>query len=129
MVPQVTKLLRKERVLDAALCRVAADVVVGVFGAGESDLGGGLFKKRLARPGHGKRGGFRVIIGYRPPSADRLLVLYAFPKNAAATVTPQGQQALARAAAAFIAADDRHIDMLIERNDIRELDCGDDRTP
>lgn len=98
MVPQVAKLLRKERLPDAALCKPAREVVAGILGVGEADLGGGLFKKRLARPGGGKSGGFRAIVAYRPPRADRVLVAYAFAKNAASTLTPQGHEALSKVA-------------------------------
>jgi hypothetical protein len=81
MVPQVAKLLRKERLSDATLCKPAREVVDGILGAGEADLGGGLFKKRLPRPGAGKSGGFRAIVAYRPPQADRILITYAFAKT------------------------------------------------
>ena len=123
MVPQVSRLMRKERLPDAILCRAARDVVAGVLGAGEADLGGGLFKKRLARPGSGKSGGYRVIVAYRPPRTERVLFTYAFAKNAAATVTQQGQEALTKAAAAFLAADDRHISALLASDDVREVEC------
>ena len=129
VVPQVSRLMRKERLPDAILCCAARDVVAGVFGAGEADLGGGLFKKRLARPGSGKRGGYRVIIAYRPPTTERVLLAYAFAKNAAATLTQQGQEALTKAAAAFVAADDQHISALLASDDVREIECdGDDQS-
>ncbi|MGH7085659.1 MAG: type II toxin-antitoxin system RelE/ParE family toxin, partial [Acetobacteraceae bacterium] len=92
MVPQVAKLLRKERLPDAALCKPAREVLVGLLGAGEAALGARLFKKRLARLGGGKSGGYRAIVAYRPPRADRVLVTYAFAKNAASTLTPQGHE-------------------------------------
>lgn len=90
--------MRKERLSDATLCKPAREVLAETFGAGEADLGGGLFKKRLARPGGGKSGGFRAIVAYRPPRADRVLVAYAFAKNAASTLTPQGHEALSKIA-------------------------------
>lgn len=128
MVPQVCRLLRKERLPDAILCRAARDLVAGVLGAGEADLGGGLFKKRLARSGSGKRGGDRVIIAYRPPRTERVLFAYAFAKNAAATLTQQGHEALTKAAAAFLVADDRQVAALRTSGDVREIQCdGDDQ--
>lgn len=30
----------------------------------DADLGGHIIKQRVARPGKGRRGGFRVLIGY-----------------------------------------------------------------
>lgn len=123
MVPQVSRLMRKERLPDAILCRAVRDVVAGVLGAGEADLGGGLFKKRLGRPGSGKRGGYRVIIAYRPPKTERVLFAYAFAKNAAATLTRQGHEALTKAAAAFLAADDQQVSALRTSGDVREIEC------
>ena len=127
MLPQVTRLLRKERLPETALCQTAREIVAGTLGAGEADLGGGLFKERVARPGGGKRGGFRVIVAYRPPGADRILFAYAFAKNAASTLTPQGQAALSTAAAAFLAANDRQIAALSESGDIKEVKCDADK--
>ena len=87
LVPQVAKLMRKERLPEAALCRTAHEVLAGTLGAGEADLGGGLFKKRVARPGGGKSGGYRVIVAYRQPRTERVLFTYAFAKNVASTLT------------------------------------------
>jgi hypothetical protein len=42
---------RAEDVQDSALLRAATEIVAGQV---ETDLGGGLFKKRLAREGSGK---------------------------------------------------------------------------
>jgi len=123
MVPQVAKLLRKERLSDATLCKPAWEVLVGTLGAGEADLGGGLFKKRLARPGGGKSGGFRAIVAYRPPRADRVLVAYAFAKNAASTLTPQGHEALSKVAQSFVAANDEQLAKLLALGDVSEVTC------
>jgi hypothetical protein len=123
MVPQVAKLLRKERLSDATLCKPAREVVDGILGAGEADLGGGLFKKRLPRPGAGKSGGFRAIVAYRPPQADRILITYAFAKNAASTLTPRGHEALRKVAQAFVAANGEQVSELLASGDVSEVRC------
>ena len=41
--------------------RAAREVVAGTLGADEADLGGGLFKKHIARPGGGKRDGYLAV--------------------------------------------------------------------
>lgn len=123
MVSQVAKLLRKERLPDTALCKPAREVLAGTLGAGEADLGAGLFKKRLARPGGGKRGGYRAIIAYQAPRADRVLVAYAFAKNAASTLTPQGHEALSIVAQAFVAANDEQLAKLLAAQDVSEVVC------
>jgi hypothetical protein len=124
LVPQVARLMRKERLPVAMLCRIAREVLAGTFGAGEADLGAWLFKKRIARPGRGKSGGYRVIVAYRPLTTERVLFTYAFAKNAAATLTPQGHEALAKAAAAFLAADDRQVAALLVSGDAGEVECN-----
>ena len=123
LVQQVSKLARKERLPDAALCRAAREVLVGTLGAGEADLGGGLFKKRVARTGGGKSGGYRAIVAYRRPNTERVLFAYAFAKNAASTLTPQGHEALVRVADAFVAADDVQVAALLAAGDVREVGC------
>jgi hypothetical protein len=62
-----TRWARTEDVPDSTLLRAAAEIVTGQV---EADLGGGLFKKRLAREGSGKSGGYRVLVGFKRPNTD-----------------------------------------------------------
>ncbi|HVB67111.1 MAG TPA: type II toxin-antitoxin system RelE/ParE family toxin [Acetobacteraceae bacterium] len=100
--------------------------MVGTLGAGEADLGRGLFKKRFARPGGGKRGGYRMIVACRQPGTEKVLFTYAFAKNAASTLTPQGHEALAKVAEAFLTADDGQVAALLASGDVNEVECNDD---
>ena len=50
---------RRQGLGDLALCDALEEVKCGLF---EVELGGHLLKKRIARPGQGKRGGFRTLI-------------------------------------------------------------------
>ena len=53
---------------------------VNLLEAGQADdLGGGVYKMRLARPGEGKRGGYRVIVFFR--SEERTFYEYCFAKS------------------------------------------------
>lgn len=125
-LPQVTRLLRKERLPNATLCAVARELLAGRLGSGEADLGDGLWKKRLARPGGGKSGGYRAIVAYRRPRSDRVLFAFLFAKNATATLTPAGHEALAKTAAAFIGATEVQLDALLRAEDVREVRCDDE---
>jgi len=53
--------MRKENVPDSVLLNAVQEIVTGKV---ETDLGGCLFKKRLPQEGEGKRGTYRVIVGY-----------------------------------------------------------------
>lgn len=103
-------------------------MVSGRLGAGEADLGEGLWKQRLSRPGSGKSGGYRAIVAYRRPNSTRVLFVFMFAKNAASTLTPAGREALAKVAAAFITTTDAQLGALSEADDVREVRCDDDES-
>jgi len=125
-LPQVVRLLRKEHLPDAALCAVAREVVAGRLGAGEADLGGGLWKKRLARPGGGKSGGYRAIVAYRRPREDRVLFAFCFAKSATSTLTLAGHEALTGTASVFVDTTEVQLGALLAEGDIREIMCDGD---
>ena len=50
---------RKQGLDNASLCAALHEMIAGIF---DDDLGGELLKKRIARPGEGKRGGFRTLV-------------------------------------------------------------------
>jgi hypothetical protein len=52
----------------------------------DGDLGGHLIKKRVARTGKGKRGGYRTIIVYH--KSRRAVFVYGFAKSAKASLSP-----------------------------------------
>ena len=47
-------------------------------GEADADLGGGVYKMRVARSGGGKSGGYRVIVFFK--SGKRTFYAYGFPK-------------------------------------------------
>jgi hypothetical protein len=50
---------RKQGLPNAALCKAATEMANGLY---EADIGGNLLKKRIARPGQRKSGGFRTLV-------------------------------------------------------------------
>jgi hypothetical protein len=67
---------RKNRIGDEALKSAVSEIEAGNFGA---DLGGYVFKQRVARPGGGKRGGYRTILFFK--QGERAFFVYGFAKN------------------------------------------------
>jgi hypothetical protein len=74
---------RRESILDTALARAIRDAESGLIAA---DLGGGLIKLRIARPGSGKRGGYRTIVAYS--TGERAVFLFGFAKSDLHNITP-----------------------------------------
>lgn len=58
----------------------------------DADLGGLLYKKRVARPGGGKSGGYRTLLSARMGS--RYVFLHGFAKNDKANITEDEKKAL-----------------------------------
>ncbi len=57
-----TRFAYKAGISDLVLCQAVGEAEQGLIGA---DLGGGVIKQRIARPGQGKSGGFRTLIVFR----------------------------------------------------------------
>lgn len=74
----VRKWALKEKLSDSTLLAVIQELELG---KSVVDLGSGLFKVRVARPGQGKSGGYRTLIVYR--AQDRAIVVYGFAKSEA----------------------------------------------
>ena len=108
---------RKEGMRDAVLRKAVQEAEVGLI---EADLGHGLIKQRVARPGGGKRGGYRTVIAYQ--RRDRAVFLYGFAKNAKADLTPDELEILVERGAAWLVADDDVIEAAIADDRLKELD-------
>jgi hypothetical protein len=87
----------------------------------EANLGGCLFQKRLPRTGGGKRGGYRVVVGYKRPNAERIIFLYAFAKSDKANISTREEAALSLVAESFVSATDEQIQKLLAAGSIWEV--------
>ena len=108
----------KEGVSDADLLAAAKDIVAGKI---DADLGGCLFKKRLPRIGAGKRGGYRVVVGYKKPNTERIVFLYAFAKNDKANISAKEEAALSLVAESFVSTTDKQVHELLAAGSIWEV--------
>src|SRR5689334_8937718 len=80
---------RRQRLSDAALCEAVHEMRHGLYEAG---LGGGLLKKRIARPGQGKSGGVRTNVATN--RGNRWFFIYGFAKNEGANIDEDEEAAL-----------------------------------
>ena len=109
---------RREGISDVALFNAAEEIPLGKV---EANLGGCLFKKRLSRAGAGKRGGYRVLVGYKRPNAERIIFLYAFAKSEKANISDREKAALTLVAESFVTSNDEQLKELLEQNLIWEV--------
>ncbi|WP_006788455.1 type II toxin-antitoxin system RelE/ParE family toxin [Thiorhodospira sibirica] len=87
-----------EKLSDTALCRAVQEMESGLI---DADLGGNLYKKRVARPGAGKSGGYRTLLSARV--GHRYVFLHGFPKSDKANITRDEKKALQYAGKVFLA--------------------------
>ena len=74
----------KEGITDSELTEA-----VNLLEAGQgTDLGGGVYKVRLARPGKGKAGSYRVIVFFK--SEERTFFAYGFTKAKRKNIDKRG---------------------------------------
>jgi hypothetical protein len=94
----LAKFTRQHGIDDASLIKAIERARQGLI---DADLGGRVIKQRVARPGQGKRGGFRMLIGF---GSDRAVYLFAFAKNERENISNGELLSLRDIAASFLNA-------------------------
>ena len=112
---------RKADVTDAMLLKAIEEMSNGLI---DADLGGNVFKKRIALPGRGKRGGARTLLATNRD--DRWIFLYGFPKNERDNITRQELQFLQRTAHYILSGADEDIKIAIAAKEFLEITNDDE---
>jgi len=74
--PRFNRFTSKEGIIDAELQEMVNQLEAK---QADADLGGGVYKVRLARSGEGKSGGYRVIVYFK--NKFRTFFVYGFTKS------------------------------------------------
>ena len=111
-----------ERLPDTVLCKAVREMESGLV---DADLGGLLYKKRVARPGSGKSGGYRTLLAARIGS--RYVFLYGFPKSATANTTREEKRALQFAGKVFLELPVGNLSKALQSGVLLEVRCEQDR--
>jgi hypothetical protein len=107
---------RREGIEDSALAEAAARADKGQI---DANLGGGIIKQRIARPGQGKSGGYRAVIAFR--QRDRAVFMYGFAKSARANIAPDEEREFKEAAKHVLALTEGQLAELVSRGDFVEV--------
>jgi hypothetical protein len=109
---------------DAALCRSVRDAERGLVAA---DLGGGVLKQRIARPGQGKSGGFRTLIVFR--AGTRAIFVHGFAKNEKDNIGKDELVALKKLATDLLGYDDPTLALALASGVLLEVTCNEKTVP
>ena len=107
---------RKSDLSDATLCKAVHDIEVGQY---EANLGGYLYKKRIAIPGKGKSGGLRTILAFR--KEDKAFFVYGFAKNKQANISQDELVVYKEFAKLLLAFNDAEITQALSSKAITEI--------
>ena len=108
--------LRKTELQDKMLCKAVEEMENGLV---DADLGGGLFKKRLALPGRGKSSGARTLIATN--KADRWIFIYGFEKSDKDNITQSELLFLQEVARDLLVCSDEALLNSISKEELEEI--------
>ena len=107
---------RKENISAQVLWDAADRAEKGLV---DADLGGGVIKQRIARPGESKSKGYRSIVLYR--KGDKAFFVYGFPKSDLGNIRDDEQEQFKKAAKSILALSDEQVQQLIENGQFEEV--------
>ena len=85
----------------------------------DADLGGGVFKKRIALTGRGKSGGARTLIATN--KAERWIFIYGFEKNDKDNITHSELAFLQRIAYDLLYCSDKTLMNAVAQGELEEV--------
>jgi hypothetical protein len=114
-----TRMARREGLTDVHICQAMAEMNTGLI---DANLGAGLFKKRIAMPGQGKRGSWRALLGFQ--AGKKAFFLYLFPKNSLGNIEDDEMKALKRLAKYYLTLKPGEIKTALQCGELNEVNCN-----
>lgn len=121
MTKGFARFARKAGLASSDLHTAATDVAAGDH---DADLGGGVFKQRVARRGGGKSGGFRTIILFKV--GGHSFFAHGFAKSEKANVSMKELKALKQLAAVYLRLSENEIGAAVLAGELIEVLGHDD---
>jgi hypothetical protein len=109
---------RKQGLTTLALCAAVDEMAAGLF---DADLGGGLLKKRIARPGQGKSGGYRTLVATN--KGNRWVFVFGFPKNERSNIDRDEEEALKKLADHLLSLTAQSVSKARQAGELIEVEC------
>ncbi len=107
---------RKENISAQALLEAVERAEKGLI---DADLGGGVIKQRIGRPGGGKSGGYRSVVIYR--QGEKAFFVFGFAKSAQGNIRDDEEAQFKKAAKLMLALTDEQIRQLLYNGQMEEV--------
>jgi hypothetical protein len=115
---------RKEKITAKALWDAVRRAEKGQI---DADIGGGVIKQRIARPGEGKSKGFRSVILFR--KGEKAFFVYGFPKSELGNIREDEEEQFKKMAKYVFTLSDLKLLELIENRQFEEVVEDDQEIP
>ncbi|RDK83035.1 UNVERIFIED_ORG: hypothetical protein DFO82_1944 [Idiomarina abyssalis] len=113
---EFASLMKKEAMSDEDLINACKEMSKGLI---DADLGGNVYKKRIAYSNKEKRGGYRTIVG--AVIGKKYFFLYVFAKNKKTNISSKEKVALKELARMFISFDKKRLGKLVKEGELIEV--------
>ena len=113
---------RAQKISDEALREAVLRVESGQV---DADLGGGVVKQRIARPGQGKSKGYRTIILLR--EGHWAFFVYGFAKSDRDNIRKDEEEQFKKMAKHVLGLSEAQLNILIANGQIEEVESNDEK--
>jgi hypothetical protein len=107
---------KKEKMTDLILRGVIDQLVQGLVNV---DLGGGLVKKRVARSGQGKRGGYRTLLAFK--RGERAVFIFGFSKNDRENIDNDEKHIYKKLCRIYLEATEKQLEVMCDDKKLFEI--------
>lgn len=101
---------------DIALKEAVNEISNGLY---EANLGGNVFKKRIALPGRGKSAGVRTLIAFK--ADNHVFFVYGYAKNVLSTISDKEETAIKKLSKLYFSLSDEQIAQAIHAGKFVEV--------
>jgi hypothetical protein len=105
-----------EGLTDELLKKAISELERGLI---DANLGAGLYKKRIARSGRGKSGGYRTLIAFK--ENERVIFIYGFSKNERENITNNEKDVFKDLARYYLNLNDEELADLVKKKNLVEM--------
>lgn len=112
---------RTQKISDDALREAVRQIESGQV---DADLGGGVIKQRIPRPGQGKSKGYRTIILYH--ERERAFFVYGFSKSDRGNIRKNELEQFKKMARYVLGLSEAQLNVLIEKAQFEEVKSNDE---
>lgn len=110
---------RKEGLTTSSLCAAVNEMMQGLV---DADLGSGLVKKRIGRPGQGKSGGYRTLVATN--KGNRWMFVFGFPKSERSNIDKDEAEALKKLSTHLLSMTPQAINTAEVAGELIEVNCN-----